>query len=72
MKSTFRIGRIAGIDIGVHYTWLFAVALISWSLAQGFFPQGYPGWAVQTYWITGILSALLLFLAVVTPLELDE
>ena len=64
MKSTFRIGRIAGIDIGVHYTWLFAVALISWSLAQGFFPQAYPGWAVQTYWITGILSALLLFLTV--------
>lgn len=64
MKASWTLGRIAGIAIGVHYTWLFAFALISWSLAQGFLPHGYPGWAIQTYWITGIFSALLLFISV--------
>ena len=65
MKSSFRLGRIAGIEIGIHYTWLFAFILITWSLAQGFFPQSYPGWDMATYWVTGILAALFLFLSVI-------
>jgi Zn-dependent protease/CBS domain-containing protein len=56
---------VAGIDIGVHYTWLFAFALIAWSLARGFFPDSYPGWAESTYWITSVVSATLLFASVV-------
>jgi Zn-dependent protease len=58
------MGRIAGIEIGIHYTWLLAFVLISLSLAQGFFPQAYPGWNPWTYWVTGILAALLLFVSV--------
>ncbi len=64
MKGSLRMGRIAGIEIGIHYTWLLAFVLISLSLAQGFFPQAYPGWNPGTYWITGILAALLLFVSV--------
>jgi len=64
MKSSFRLFRIAGIDIGIHYTWIFALALISWSLAQGFFPQQYPGWNTLSYWITGLIAALSLFVSV--------
>jgi len=64
MKSSFRLGRIAGIEIGFHYSWLLAFTLIAWSLAQGFFPQYYPGWDVATYWVTGILAALFLFVSV--------
>jgi len=61
MKSSLRLFRIAGIDIGIHYTWILIFVLLSWSLAQGFFPQLYPGWDTVTYWITGIVAALLLF-----------
>ncbi|MFC2003346.1 site-2 protease family protein [Chloroflexota bacterium] len=64
MRSSFRLGRIAGIEIGIHYTWLLAFILIAWSLAQRFFPQTYPGWGLATYWVTGILAALLLFVSV--------
>ena len=64
IKGTLRLGRIAGIEIGVHYTWLLAFLLITWSLAQGFFPQSFPGWSLVTYWITGIIAALLLFVSV--------
>lgn len=61
MKSSWRLMRIAGIDIGIHYTWILIFILLSWSLAQGFFPQLYPGWETITYWITGVVAALLLF-----------
>lgn len=64
MKSSLRLFRIAGIDIGIHYTWILIFILLSWSLAQGFFPRLYPGWDTVTYWITGLVSALLLFASV--------
>jgi Zn-dependent protease/predicted transcriptional regulator len=64
MESSFKLGRIRGIEIGIHYTWLFAFALVAWSLAGGFFPANYPGWGVATYWIVGIVAALALFASV--------
>ena len=64
MRGSFRLGRIAGIEIGVHYTWLLAFVVISWSLAEGLFPQQYPGWSRGAYWGTGMLAALLLFVSV--------
>jgi hypothetical protein len=57
MQNTFRLGRVAGIEIGVHYTWLRAFVLVAWSLAGGFFPASYPGWAPATYWAVGVLAA---------------
>jgi Zn-dependent protease len=50
--------------VGVHYTWLFAFALITWSLAKGFFPQYFPGWMEAAYWVTGAVAAVLLFVSV--------
>lgn len=64
MRGSWKIARIAGIDIGVHYTWLFAFLIISWSLAQGYFPQSYPSWSRTLYWAAGFLSAILLFISV--------
>ncbi len=64
MKGSLRLGRIAGIEIGIHYTWLLAFALIAWSLAAGFFPGAAPGHTLGAYWIAGIISALLLFVSV--------
>ncbi len=64
MKSSIRLFRIAGIDIGVHYTWLFIFLIITWSLAQGYFPQSYPTWNALSYWTASVLSALALFVSV--------
>jgi Zn-dependent protease/CBS domain-containing protein len=64
MKSSFRLFRIAGIDIGIHYTWFFIFLLVTWSLAQGYFPQAYPNWSTLAYWITGALTAVMLFVSV--------
>jgi Zn-dependent protease/CBS domain-containing protein len=64
MQSSIRIGRIAGIEIGLHYTWIFAVVLIAWSLAEGYFPSVLPGVGAGTYWVLGVIAALLLFVSV--------
>jgi Zn-dependent protease/CBS domain-containing protein len=64
MKSTFRLFRIFGIEIGIHYTWLFIFVFFSWTLAQLYFPQQYPGWSTTAYWVTGIIAALLIFVSV--------
>jgi Zn-dependent protease/CBS domain-containing protein len=64
VESSFTVARIRGIPIGVHYTWAIAVVMITWSLAAGYFPASYPGWARPTYWIVGAIAALLLFISV--------
>jgi Zn-dependent protease/CBS domain-containing protein len=64
MRSSLKLFRIGGIEIGIHFSWLFIFALITWSLAQGYFPELYPEWTTLTYWITAIIAALLLFVSV--------
>jgi Zn-dependent protease/CBS domain-containing protein len=64
MHGAFKIGKIAGIEIGIHYTWIFALVLFTWLFAQSAFPAAYPGWTRATYWIVGVIVSLGLFLSV--------
>ncbi len=64
MSGSFRIGRIAGIDINIHVSWLIILVLLTFSLASGYFPTAYPGHANVTYVILGLVSTLLLFVSV--------
>lgn len=64
MESSFRLGRIRGIDIGVHYTWLVVFVLVTVSLAVGFFPQTFPALSRTMDWLLGVLASLLLFVSV--------
>src|SRR6202171_4957877 len=61
LQGTLKLGTLAGIDIRVHYTWIFAFILIAWSLALGYFPTANAGLDTGTYWVLGVVSALLLF-----------
>jgi Zn-dependent protease/predicted transcriptional regulator len=64
MRSSFKLGRVFGIEIGIHYSWVFAFLLIAWSLAAGFFPARYQGWSPSMYWLVGVVSTLGLFASV--------
>ena len=64
MPGSFRIGKIAGIDIDIHVSWIIILVLLTVSLATGWFPQLYPGWSTATYWVVGLISSLLLFVSV--------
>ena len=61
MQGSVKLGSIAGIDIRIHYTWLFAFFLIALSLALGYFPSSNSEFGVGMQWILGIVAAMLLF-----------
>jgi Zn-dependent protease/CBS domain-containing protein len=65
MTSTLRLGRIAGIDVGAHWSWLLVVGLIVWSLAAGVFPTTNPGLSNGTYLVMAVAAALLFFASIV-------
>ena len=64
MQGSFKLGTFAGIDIRLHYTWLLAFFLIAWSLALGYFPMSGDALGPVTYWVLGLVAALLLFASV--------
>ena len=63
MRQSFSIGRIFGIDLRIHATWLLAFAFVTWGLASGYFrfmlprQQGISALPL----LLGAISALLLF-----------
>ena len=59
--NSIRLGRLAGIPIGVQPLWLLIVALITWSLGAVYYPDQDPGIAPALAYSLGLLSALLLF-----------
>jgi Zn-dependent protease/predicted transcriptional regulator len=64
MPGSFRIGKIAGIDIDIHVSWIIILVLLTVSLAIGWFPQLYTGQSTATYWIISLIASLLLFVSV--------
>jgi ABC-type antimicrobial peptide transport system permease subunit len=45
MPGSLRIGKIFGIEISIHFSWIIILVLLTWSLAVGWFSQLYPGWS---------------------------
>lgn len=63
MDSSFRLGRIAGVEVGVNWSWLVVFALITWSLAAGVFPDQDPGRSQATYVAMALVAAVLFFVS---------
>ena len=61
MRGSITLGKILGIPIRLHSSWFLVAALVTWSLAGGYFPQEYPGWAATTYWVVGAVTAIFFF-----------
>ena len=64
VNPTVRLFTIAGIPISVHASWLAVYALITWTLAAGYFPRVLPELGPVASWIYGLVAALLLFASV--------
>jgi Zn-dependent protease/CBS domain-containing protein len=61
VTSSITLGRIAGIRIGINWSWLVVFALITWSLATAVFPDQNPGLSDGTYWAMAIVAAIVFF-----------
>lgn len=64
MTRGIKLFKILGIQISLDYTWFIVFSLVSWSLAQGYFPITVPGLGLLTYIFIGSISAFLLFVCV--------
>jgi Zn-dependent protease/CBS domain-containing protein len=63
VDATFQLGRIAGIRIGVNWSWLIVFALIVWSLAEAVFPSQNPGLSDGEYIALAVVAAILFFVS---------
>jgi Zn-dependent protease/predicted transcriptional regulator len=61
MSSSFTLGRIAGIRIGINWSWLVVFVLLVWSLASAVFPNQNDGLSDGTYLAMAVAAALLFF-----------
>jgi Zn-dependent protease/CBS domain-containing protein len=61
MRTTWRIGRIFGIDINIDSSWLIIFALVIWTLAGTYFPEQYPRWPTWLHWTVGVVTSILFF-----------
>lgn len=64
LQGSWKIGSVMGIPLRVHFSWLIVFGLIAWSLSTYYFPLAAPDLPAVSYWIKGVLAALLLFLSV--------
>lgn len=64
MAREFALGRVFGIDIHLDVSWFFILALVTWTLATGYFPARLLGASPAVYWAMGLLAAVLLFVCV--------
>ncbi len=64
MKSHIKLGRIFGIEIGLHFSWFIIALLITLSLANQFHALN-TDWGEGVIWATAIGTSLLFFLSII-------
>lgn len=64
MGAGWHIGRVAGIELRVHPSWLVIAFLIVYSLAVAQLPRQSPGWSTGQYWIVAAATGALFFASV--------
>ena len=61
MDQNIRLGRIAGIPVGVNWSILVIFFLLAWELADLVLPGDHPHYATAIYWVVGIVTTVLFF-----------
>jgi Zn-dependent protease/CBS domain-containing protein len=60
LRAHVKLGRIAGIAVGLHSSWFIIALLITLSLA-GHFHSVTPQWTTRVVWTSAIITCLLFF-----------
>ena len=63
MEAHIRLGRIFGVAVGLHYSWLIIAVLVTLSLG-GEFSGAHPGWGAGLVWTTAVVTGLLFFASI--------
>ena len=62
MRSQIKLGRIFGIEIGLHYSWFLIALLIVFSLSSEFHANN-PEWGDSVILTMAISTAILFFIS---------
>ncbi len=60
MRTHVRLGRVFGVEIGLHLSWLAIAVLVAFSLATQFETTN-PGWRAEVVWAAAALTSILFF-----------
>jgi Zn-dependent protease/predicted transcriptional regulator len=60
MEAQIKLGRIFGVKVGLHYSWLIIALLVTLSLVGQFYAVN-PNWGLGVIWTTAIITSLLFF-----------
>ncbi len=63
MSSSIKIGRISGIKISVHPTWIIAFFFIAWTISS-LFERSFDSWSPAQYWTGAAIGSFALFASV--------
>ena len=63
MRASIRLGRVAGIPIGLDLSVFVILAILIFGLAVGQFPSAFPGRSVAAYLVAAIVAAILFFVS---------
>jgi Zn-dependent protease/CBS domain-containing protein len=64
MKAHIKLGRVFGIEVGLHLSWFIIAFLITMSLADQFHAVN-PAWSEGMVWSTAITTGLLFFFTII-------
>jgi len=58
------IGKILGIPIYLDYSWFLILAILTWMLAESYFPVEFKNWAQSSYWLDGFVTSIFFFISI--------
>lgn len=61
MPSSFKFGKIFGVEIGVHWSWIPIFIIFSWLFADGTLAHFFPSWSEPALWIAGAITSAIFF-----------
>jgi Zn-dependent protease/predicted transcriptional regulator len=64
VQPQITLGRIFGVEIGLHYSWLIIAFLLTLSLV-GHFQTTHPTWGASLIWMTAVITSLFFFASIV-------
>jgi Zn-dependent protease len=66
VDPSVRLGRIAGIEVGLHWSLAIVFVLIVWTLAGQIFPSLVPDQPQSAYWLASALAGLLFYVSLLS------
>ena len=63
MRAHIKLGRIFGVAVGLHYSWIIIALLVTLSLHSQFAAQ-HPDWGPGVTWATALVTGLLFFVSI--------